>query len=55
VKWISEMASTSLIFDEKLYGASNYLSWKAKVTLLLEENNIWDIIEKVVTPPIYLQ
>jgi len=46
------MASTSLRFEDILDGASNSLSWKGRVTLLLEESDLWDIIEKVVTPPV---
>jgi hypothetical protein len=33
-----------------LDGASNFLSSKVRVTLLLEENDIWDILKDVVTP-----
>jgi hypothetical protein len=42
------MASTSLIFEDRLDGAKNFLSWKVRVTLLLEENDLWDIIKDVV-------
>jgi hypothetical protein len=34
-----------------LYGASNFFSWKVRITLLLEENDIWDIVKDVVTFP----
>jgi hypothetical protein len=40
VQWISEMASTSLRFEDRLDGSSNFLSWKVRVTLLLEENDL---------------
>jgi hypothetical protein len=46
------MASTSLIFKDRLDGASNFLSWKVTVTLLLEENDLWDIVKDVVSSPI---
>jgi len=46
------MASTSLRFEDRLDGASNFLSWKVRVTLLLEDNDLWDIVKAVVTPPI---
>jgi hypothetical protein len=45
------MASTSLIFKDRLEGASNFLSWKVRVTLLLEENDLWDIVKDVVPFP----
>jgi hypothetical protein len=46
------MASTSLRFEDILDGALNFLSWKVRVTLLLEENDLWDIVKNVATPPI---
>jgi hypothetical protein len=45
------MASTSLIFKDRLEGTSNFLSWKVRVTLLLEENDLWDIVKDVVPFP----
>jgi hypothetical protein len=45
------MASTSLRFEDRLDGASNFLSWKVRVTLLLEENHLWDIVKDVVPLP----
>jgi hypothetical protein len=49
------MASTSLKFEDRLDGASNFLSWKVRVTLLLEENDLWDIVKDVVPSPTDLQ
>jgi hypothetical protein len=43
------MASTNLRFEDILDGALNFLSWKVRVMLLLEENDLWDIFEDVVT------
>jgi hypothetical protein len=34
------MASTNLKFEDRLNGASNFLSWKVRVALLLEENDL---------------
>jgi hypothetical protein len=45
------MASISLIFEDRLDGASNFLSWKVRVTLLLDENDLWDIVKDVVPFP----
>ena len=36
-------------------GVSNFLSWKVRVTLLLEENDLWDIVKNVATLPTNLQ
>jgi hypothetical protein len=46
------MASTSLRFEDILESASNFLSWKVRITLLLEENDPWDIVKDVVSLPI---
>jgi hypothetical protein len=50
LQWISEMASASLRFEDRLDGTSNFLSWKVRVTLLLEENDLWDIVKNVTNP-----
>jgi uncharacterized protein (DUF927 family) len=34
-----------------LDGASNFLYWKARVTLLLKENDLWEIYIQEITPP----
>jgi len=46
------MASTSLRFEDRLDGASNFLSWKSRVTFLLKERDFWEIVDKVVIAPI---
>jgi hypothetical protein len=45
------MVSASLIFQDRLDDASNFLSWKVRVTLLIEENDLWDIVKDVVPSP----
>jgi hypothetical protein len=45
------MAMACLRFEDRLDGASNFLSWKARVTLLLKEHDLWEITEKVVPTP----
>ena len=45
------MTTTSLRVEERLDGASNFLSWKARVTFLLKEYDLWEIVDKVVPPP----
>ena len=37
------MASASLRFKDRLDYASNFPAWKVKVTLLLEQNDLYDI------------
>jgi NhaP-type Na+/H+ or K+/H+ antiporter len=45
------MASKTLRFEGRFNDASNFLSWKVMVTLLLEENDLWDIVKEVATAP----
>ena len=44
------MESTPLKVEDKLDGESNFLSWKARVTLVLKEYDLWKLVDKVVTP-----
>jgi hypothetical protein len=48
VHLISEMTATILRFEDRLDGASNFFPWKVRVTLLLEENDLRDIVKDVV-------
>jgi hypothetical protein len=34
-----------------LDGESNFLSWKERVTLSLKEYDLWELVDKTVTPP----
>jgi hypothetical protein len=49
------MASTPLRVEDRLDGASNFLSWKARVTLALKEYDLWEVVDKVVAPLIDLE
>jgi hypothetical protein len=46
------MEITSLKVEDRLDGASNFLSWKVRVTLAFKEYDIWELVDKVVPPPI---
>jgi len=48
------MASTSLIFEDRLDGASNFLSKKKIVTLALKEYDLWELVDKPIVPPTYM-
>ena len=37
-----------LFFEDMIKGASNFIPWKERVTLLLEEFELWDISKEVV-------
>ena len=43
------MASSRLRYEDGLEGAVNFSPWKERIVLLLEEIELWDIIEKEVT------
>jgi hypothetical protein len=45
--------STSLRVEDRLDGASNFLSWKERVTLDLKEYDLWELVDKVVVPLTY--
>jgi len=49
------MISTSLRVEDIFDGASNFLSWKEIFTLVLKEYDLWELVEKVVVPPIDLE
>jgi hypothetical protein len=43
------METTPLRFEDRLDGASNFLSWKERVTLTLKEYDLWELVDKVFT------
>jgi hypothetical protein len=45
------MEIESMRVEYILYGASNFLSLKVKVTFILKECDLWEITEKVVPTP----
>ena len=40
--------------EDRLNGADKFSPWKERIVLLLEEFELWDIVEKTVMPPIDL-
>jgi hypothetical protein len=45
------MVLAPLRVEDILDGASNFLSWKATVTLELKEYDLCELVDKVVVPP----
>jgi hypothetical protein len=45
------MVAAGLRFEDMLDGASNFVPWKARVTLVLMENGLWEFANTKVTPP----
>ena len=49
------MSSTGLRSEDKLDGAKNFVSWKARIVLLLRENELWDeAVNNTTTHPIVI-
>jgi hypothetical protein len=48
------MASTPLRIEHRLDGASKFLSWKTRVTLVLKEYDLWELVDKEIFPLIDL-
>ena len=45
------MATNGFKPEEKLYGSTNFNSWKAKLTTILDENDLDDIVLNVTEEP----
>jgi hypothetical protein len=45
------MNTIPLIVEDRLDGASNFVSWKEKVTFVFKEYDLWELVDKVITPP----
>jgi hypothetical protein len=41
----------TLKFEDRLEGTNNFCAWKARALLLLEENDLKEYVESVVTTP----
>ena len=48
---MAAMLVVGLRVEDRLVGASNLSSWKARIVLILEELELWDIVENLVVPP----
>jgi hypothetical protein len=44
--------ATGLRVEDKLDGAANFGAWKERMILLLQENELWDIVENTETHPV---
>jgi hypothetical protein len=43
--------ATGLRVEDKLDGATNFGAWKERMILLLQENELWDIVENTTNRP----
>jgi hypothetical protein len=44
--------ATGLRVEDRLDGAANFSSWKARIVLLFQENELWDIVEGTTATPV---
>jgi hypothetical protein len=44
--------ATDLRVEDRLDGATNFGAWKERMILLLQENELWDIVENTATHPV---
>jgi hypothetical protein len=45
------MEKTPLRVEDILDGAYKFLSWKERVTLVLKEYDLWELVDKAITAP----
>ena len=38
--------------EDRLDGAANFVPWKDRISLILEENELWDIVHGTTTNPV---
>jgi hypothetical protein len=50
---VGQLDKTRLRFEDNLDGDTNFSPWKKRIALLLEENEIWDIVDKTQVVPTY--
>ena len=46
------MMATRLKLEDRLDGAANFSLWKARIVLILQENELWDIVNNITAHPI---
>ena len=44
------MSASQMRVEDRLTGVSNWSSWKARMVFVLEDLELWDIVEAVVPP-----
>ena len=44
--------STRLRLEDRFDGAVNFTPWKARIVLILQENELWDIVNSIVAHPV---
>ena len=51
----AEKMATRLRLEDRLDGVGNFVPWKARILLMLEENELWDeVVKNTTTNPIVI-
>jgi hypothetical protein len=50
IRW-QALAVAGLRVEDRLAGASNWSPWKARIVMILDEGELWEIMENPVVPP----
>jgi hypothetical protein len=45
------LVASGLRVEDRLAGASNWSPWKARIVMILDEGELWEIVENPVVPP----
>jgi hypothetical protein len=48
---ISSSMATNLRYEDRLDGTSNYVQWKYKMKISLQESRVWNIVENPIPTP----
>jgi hypothetical protein len=46
------LAVAGLRVEDRLVGTSNWSPWKERIVMILDEGELWEIVENPVVPPI---
>jgi hypothetical protein len=44
--------ASSIRYEDRLEGISNYLQWKVRIAVVLRENKLWNFVSTTVTVPL---
>ena len=47
--------ATNLRIEDKLDGAINFSQWKARIVLILQDSELWDIVNNTTTNPMTIR
>jgi hypothetical protein len=49
---MADLVASGLRVDDRLARASNWSPWKERIVMILDEGELWEIVENPVVPPI---